>query len=451
MSRGPLFVPPFPPRNAGPVPAWRGLVGDRARNAVSGWSQRAFELPYIGRRVFGFRVHIPLDPELIQHVLLDEAASYEKPAPVRRLLAPTIGRGLLSSDGPLWREQRRIVAASFAPSAIDPLVGAFVAAAEASANGWPDEAVEDMALRATETTMRVIADTLFAGDPRLTSRQSMDHISAALEGVGDARLQVLLGLPLVPWSRRGWRARQGQLHLRRTLTALVDERIGGTGPDDFLRRLWQGLRERFDAGEARALAIDNAATFYLAGHETTANAIAWTLFLLSRQPDLQEQAAAEALAAGPLAGPERRIADRLPLLQRLLDESLRLYPPVPRFDRQAIRPDRIGDHEVRPGDIVSIWPWLLHRHRRLWDDPDGFDPDRFGPGARPRHRYQYIPFGAGPRMCVGARFAQAEALAIVATWLARFRFAPAGPALVRPSGLVTLRPEGGLRLRLTRR
>jgi cytochrome P450 len=136
----------------------------------------------------------------------------------------------------------------------------------------------------------------------------------------------------------------------------------------------------------------------------------------------------------------------------VLEESLRLYPPAPRFDRQAVAADRLGDEDVQPGDIVSIWPWILHRHQALWDRPDEFDPDRFAPGRREgRHRFQYIPFGAGPRTCVGARFATIEALTILSHWLAGWRFAPTPGRVVQPSGMVTLRPKGGLPLRLERR
>ena len=175
------FVPPRPPRGE-PVASWRGFFGERARSAVYGWSAQAFRTPYIRRKVFGWNVHIPLDPEAVQRVLLDNAANYVKPRIVKKLLRRTIGRGLLSSDGSLWREQRRIVAANFTPPAIDALVPAFARAARAEAEGWP-QGKADMAEAATATTMRIIADTLFAGDPRLTTEAAMAHITAALDGV----------------------------------------------------------------------------------------------------------------------------------------------------------------------------------------------------------------------------------------------------------------------------
>jgi cytochrome P450 len=431
------------------VRAWRSFFGERARIAVSGWSERAFTLPYMRRKVLGYTVHIPLDPDAVQRVLLDNAANYVKPDLVKRLLKPTIGRGLLSSDGALWRDQRKIVAANFAPAAIDALVPVFARAAD---EGALQGGVCDMAAAATATTMQIIADALFAGDPRLTTQAAMDHITAALDGVSEARLQVLLGLPLMPWSLRGRRARNGQVYLRRTLTQVVSDRLPGGGPDDFLGRLIRALGGKFEGEEALALAVDNAATFYLAGHETTANAITWTLFLLSEQPELQGEAAAEAAAGLARGEDDADLPERLPLLRAILEESMRLYPPVPRFDRQALAEDRLGDEEVVAGDIISIWPWLIHRHRALWEDPDAFDPGRFQPEAKAaRHRFQYIPFGGGPRLCVGARFAAAEALTVLAHWLRDWSFAPMPGREVRPSGMVTLRPAGGLPLVLERR
>jgi cytochrome P450 len=444
------FVPPYPPRGAGPVPVWRGFVGERARTAVYGWSELAFRLPYMKRRILGFNVHIPLDPDMIQHVLLDNAANYVKPAVVKRLLAPAIGQGLLTSDGGLWRDQRKIVAANFAPAAVDSLMPQFGLVGREAVGRW-SPGIRDMALEATRATMRIISNTLFSGDPRLTRESAMAHIAAALEGVSEARLQAMLGLPRIPWTRQGWKAQRGQKYLRGTLEAVVRERLPDGGPDDFLGRLIRGLGDRFEPRQAAGLAADNAMTFYLAGHETTANALTWTLYLLSQQPGLQDRVAAECAGAVALGeGPD--LPDRVPLLRRVLDESLRLYPPAPRFDREAVEADRLGDEAVMPGDIVSIWPWILHRHQALWDRPDEFDAERYTPENREgRHRFQYIPFGAGPRLCVGARFATAEALTILAHWLAGWRFDPVPGREVKVHGMVTLRPAGGMPLILSPR
>ena len=430
--------------------AWRGFFGERARTAVYGWSELAFNAWHIKRNVLGHTVHVVLKPEWIEQVLLDNAANYEKPRLVKRILAPTIGRGLLSSDADLWRAQRKIVAASFTPPAVDALVPVFARVGQSMAAAW-QPGHRDMAVEATTATMTVISEALFSGDQRLTTRDAMDHITAAMEGVSEARLQVLLGLPLVPIGPKGRRGHRGMRFLRGTLGEIVRERLSPGAPDDFVTGVIRALMERFPEEEALELAVDNAATFYLAGHETTANTTTWTLYLLSEQPELQDHAAADAKAA-LASGAGAELPERLPLLKSILEESLRLYPPVPRFDREAIVPDMIGEHEVKPGDLVSIWPWIVHRHKRLWDDPDAFDAERFSPERRKAlHRFQYIPFGAGPRTCVGARFAMAEALTILACWLANWRFRPVPGREVRVSGMVTLRPKGGLPLALERR
>ena len=441
------FVPPHPPRRAQPVATWRGFFGERSRTAVYGWSQQAFETDYIRRRVLGFTVHVLLDPAMVEHALLANAANYAKPDIVRELLDPIIGSGLLTSDGDLWREQRRIVAASFSPSAVKAQQSMFVEAARGAMSRWSDGAQFDMAAEATRTTMTVIALALFGGDHRLTSDASMRQIAAAIEGFSEARLLALMRLPQLSITRRGRAGRLGQIHLRRTLGDVVADRWDGRIKGDFLSGLIDALRDRFPPDEARALAIDNAATFYLAGHETTANALAWTLFLMGEQPGLQDELAVEARAA--LQGGESAIDGLVPRLRSFLQESLRLYPPVPRFDRQAISSDRLGDIDVAAGDIVSIWPWMLHRHAKLWHDPDAFIADRFL-GEAPRHRFQYLPFGGGARICVGAQFAMTETLTLLAHWLSEWRFVRSGLP-VRTAGMVTLRPAGGLKLTLQRR
>jgi cytochrome P450 len=440
------FVPPHPPRPEKPVATWRGFFGERARTSVFGWSQRAFDIDYLKRDILGFRVHILLDPALVQHVLLDNAVNYVKPDIVKGLLDPIIGRGLLTSDGTLWREQRKIVAASFSPAAVEAQRGMFVRAAQQAMARW-SAGRHDMAAEATRTTMTVIALALFGGDPRLTSDASMAHIAAAIEGFSEARMLALLRLPQFPVTPKGRAGKRGQVFLRKTLAEVVDDRWLGRVEPDFLTGVIAALRERFPDDEARALAIDNAATFYLAGHETTANAITWTSYLLAAQPELQEELAAEAEAA--LVGGATDVAERVPQLRLFLNESMRLYPPVPRFDRQAVAADRLGEHDVAPGDIVSIWPWMLPRHRKYWDDPDSFDIERFA-AREGHHRFQYLPFGGGPRTCVGAQFAIAEALTILAHWLSAWRFAEADHD-VRVAGMVTLRPKGGLPLKLERR
>jgi cytochrome P450 len=301
-----------------------------------------------------------------------------------------------------------------------------------------------MAQAATRLTAAIIARTLFSNDPRLASTEARRHIETVV-AAGQPRLLRVLGLEGWDMSPSMIRLRRARRYLRETLEALVRERGTGGGADDFFGGLIRAFRGDRPGPEADALAVDNAITFYVAGHETTATALTWATYLLAAQPQLQEDLRAEAqgaLGAGPIG-----LVDRVPLLRCFLDETLRLYPPVVQIIREAAADDDMCGQPVRKGELVFIYPWVLHRHRALWDRPDSFDPTRFAPErAAGLHRFQFLPFGAGPRVCVGARFATVEALVILAHWLgaARFRLPP--DLAPMPGGTITLRPRDGMPL-----
>ncbi len=441
------FIPVQPARTADWVPTWRGFFGERLRNSIYGWPEPAFDMRHRVRRVLGFNVHIIAEPDAVQRVLLDNKVNYIRPRLAQRLLSPLVGNGLLSSEGEDWRKQRKIVAPTFAPGAVAKMARGIAGVAAAQVAAWDGGSSRiDMAKAATDATMAIIANTLFSGDSRLTARAAGQHIENLIIAGGQARFTTMLGVQDFDPSPAMVRARKGRRYLRETLTALVRERGPSGGADDFFGGLIRSLHEQFPADEAESLAVDNAITFYVAGHETTANALAWTIYLLAAQPALQEEARAEAVTA-LAAGDVETLADHLPLLRQILDESMRLYPPAPRFDREAVADDRLGDVDIAKGDLVSIWPWVLHRHRALWANPDAFDHTRFAPEAKAKlHKFQYFPFGGGPRVCVGARFAMVEALVILAHWLAARRFSLPPGFRPDPVGSVTLRPRGGMPL-----
>lgn len=443
----PLFVPPFPPRSRNWPPIWTAFVGKRANNSVHGWPEEAFGSFWRTRRVFGYTVHVVSDPDAIGRVLLDNKANYERPAIVRKLLSRALGRGLFNAEGDEWRDQRRIVAPTFAPAAVARFAVDIATIARDRVAAWPTQPRRiDMAREATATTMAIIAATLFDGDPRLTTPAAARHITDMLDAAGRARMSALLGLPSFGLGTS--RAREGGRFLRETLGAMVDERGPTGGRDDFFGGLIAALFARYPSAEARELAVDNAVTFYVAGHETTANALTWTIYLLAAQPELQEELRAEARTALS-AGPAGDLETRLPKLRATLEEALRLYPPAPRLDREALADDELSGHRVAKGDLVSIWPFVVHRHSALWDRPDAFDAGRFAPERKAvLHRHQYLPFGAGPRVCVAARFAIVEALVVLAHWLVARRFATTPGQRPVPVGRVTLRPEGGMPLRV---
>ncbi len=446
MASTALFHPPAPARPADWQAPWKAFFGERRRNTLYGWPETAFTQFYHRRSLLGTPFHLISDPDMVGHILLDNKDNWIRPHIAQRILKPVLGTGLLAAEGDHWKKQRRIVAPTFAPGAVAKMADLIAVAAQRQVAGWAGgHARIDMAKAGTDATMAVIADALFSGDVRLVTPEAHRHIDSLITAGGQARLMTVLGLQDYDPTPSMARARKGRTYLRETLTALVRERGPSGGADDFFGGLIRALYDQYPADEAEELAVDNAITFYVAGHETTANALAWTIYLLAAQPRLQAEAREESVAA--LRGDAATLADRLPLLRQIVDESMRLYPPAPNFSREAAATDQLGDVAVGAGDLASINPWIIHRHHLLWSNADQFDHSRFSPENKAKqHRFQYMPFGAGPRVCVGARFAVTEALIILAYWITAREFAVPPGFRPDPLGTITLRPRGGMPL-----
>jgi cytochrome P450 len=427
---------------------WRRLSGELATNWVAGWPRAAFRERYMFARVLTVRNHIINDPDAIGRVLLENAANYEKPALIKRILAPATGWNLLVADGEIWREQRRLMAPVFTPAAVESFTQIFRDAGREQADRWALERPNrvDVAQAATHATFEVMSRSLFSGDPALTSAAASAHITATLASAGKYSVAKLIGAPWLDRSRIRRQGMKGAAFLRAQLTELIRRRQAEPSPpQDFMSRLLDAFAQSHPPAEAVDLALGNAVLFFIAGHETTANALTWALYLLGGDPEAQERAAAEAAAALAAGGSPMQVIGRLDYLRMVLEETMRLYPPATRMDRSPLTDDVLCGRPVRAGDMVTIWPWLLHRHQALWKEPDLFDPENFSPAAKARqHRFQYIPFGAGPRICIGSAFATDEALLILAEWLSRYRFGLDPDHEVIPTAAVTLRPRGGM-------
>lgn len=440
------FVPAQPPRVPDWLPNWRSLVGERLRSIVHGIAEPAFDVWHKKRQFLHLQIHVVNDPQMIGHVLLDNHVNYQRPRLTRQILKPLIGNGLLSAEGEDWRTQRKIVAPTFAPHAVAGMARLMAEATVAEMAHWPQSSQRlDMAKIATETTMAIIAKTLFSGDKRLTSPEAAAHIDCVIAAAGQPRFLRIMGLQDLDPSPAMFRQRRSRRWLRDNLTDLVRERGPSGGADDFFGGLMRALHAELPPHEAESVAVDNAIIFYAAGHETTQTALSWAIYLLAGQPALQEEARAEAVAA--VAADPATLADRLPLLRQILDETMRLYPSVLQLIREAQADDDMMGVPVKKGELIAIYPWIVHRHRGLWDNPDAFDHTRFTSANKAQqHRFQFIPFGVGPRICVGARFAITEALIILAHWLAARRFRlPLGFQPI-PYGNLTLRSKGGMPL-----
>jgi len=443
-----------PPRFRGRMPLLRFLSTLRD-SSVATYGEEMFEEAVIERRVLWQRYLIVNAPRGVQRVLLDNAGNYVKSRVARRLVEPGIGRGLLTSEGDAWRRQRRTMAPSFDHRSLMSYAPAMTEATAALLARWdllPEGAPLDISGEMMRLTLKIIARTMFSTDA--------DDIGPIVEkAVGRYQREVrpslvdLLNLPDW-WPRPGTRRWS---HIFDRLDAVIDrlvrrETVAGGESKDLLARLLEARdAETGRPMEPRELR-DQVVTIFMAGHETTAQALTWTWYLLSQHP--AEEARLQAEFERVLAGRAPRFEDlaQLRYARMVLEESMRLYPPAHTMSREALAEDEIEGHRVAKGSVVSIVPWVIHRHRTLWDRPDVFDPERFAPErAAERPRFAYIPFGGGPRICIGAGFAMTEALIILAILGQRYRLRLAPGAVVEPVGLITLRPRHGLPMRLERR
>jgi cytochrome P450 len=384
-------------------------------------------------------------PEYIEHVLLTNYTNYSKSHFLRRMLGPLLGDGLLISEGKLWRRQRSILAPAFHHKRISEYVNTMVVCTEATMARWRtitqpfDVAAEMMAL-----TLNIIARTMFStdvsGEVEIV-RRLMDVVVNLRPSIFD-----ILGLP-------EWVPRLKPMAYRRAIAEfealvwrlLADRRAKEIDQGDLLSMLLTARDPETGEGMSDKQIRDEILTIFLAGHETTAVALSWTWYLLSRHPRVEARLHDE--IGRVLGGRMPNYADLTALkwTRMVIEEALRLYPPAYRIVRTAIGEDRIGGVRVQPGAIIDINSYVTHRNPRLWPAPESFEPERFAPAAvAVRHRFAYLPFGGGPRICIGNGFAMAEAQIILAAIAQRYRVCITPNRVVQPIGLLTLRPKNGV-------
>ncbi|HEY4077829.1 MAG TPA: cytochrome P450 [Rhizomicrobium sp.] len=397
------------------------------------------------------RWHMLADPAGMKRVMLDRLSNYPKSEIMRRMLRPAIGDSLFNADGAEWKWQRQAVAPVFTHRNVLALAPAMTATAERAcarltASGGRAEMVSEM----LTATFDVICDVALSGREHFDGATFSKAIMQYFRTAGRASLLDFLGFP-------EWFPRPGELlagasvrTMHDMVAAAIDARRNQTDApaDDLLAHMLAAedpeTAHRMTAEEL----VFNMQFFIVAGHETTALALSWALYLLANAPDWQEQVRTQALAqlAGRAATPDDLAT--MPLVRQVLEEAMRLYPPVGLLARTVVEKDELCGRQMRPGDIVFLPIWALHRHELLWQRPAEFDPARFGPDIR-LDKYQYLPFGAGPRVCVGADFAMMQAQIILATLVQNFRFLPGAPT-PRPVMMMTVRPEPGVFLQVQR-
>ena len=398
------------------------------------------------------RWHMLADPAGMKRVMLDNLANYPKSEIMRRMLRPAIGDSLFNADGPAWKWQRQAVAPVFSHRNVLALAPAMTATAERAcarlaASGGHAELVAEM----LTSTFDVICDVALSGREHFDSHAFSKAITEYFRTAGRASMLDFLGFP-------DWFPRPGELLAGasvRTMHEMVGAAIearrhqAAAPADDLLTHMLDAqdpeTGRRMDAQDL----VYNMQFFIVAGHETTALAISWALYLLANAPEEQEKAREQTRRAlqGRSAEPVDLAA--MPFIRQVLEEAMRLYPPVGLLARTVIAPDELCGRQMQPNDILFLPIWALHRHELLWDRPEEFHPARFDTASGERlDKYQYLPFGAGPRGCVGADFAMMQAQIILATLIQAFEFRPSAP-LPRPVMMMTVRPEPGVFLKVT--
>jgi len=397
------------------------------------------------------------DPALAKHVLVDHAADYPKAALELQLFQALFGQGLLGIDGDLWRKHRRTMAPTFTPGSVASYAADMAASSEAFAEGWrrlPEGAVVDVSEAMNALTLTIISRTMFSAD----GAAAEPAVAQAMKGAGDLNdINVLDLVPGVSALRMKARIKRFAAIFRpldTQIARMIAAREGSANPpDDLLSRLMAARDDETGAGLSAQEIRDEVVTIFLAGHETTATAMTWIWYLLARQPAEAARLRAELDAVLGGRTPTQADLPQLAYARRFVDEALRILPPTPGISsRVAAKDDELGGLPVRKGAFMLILPWVMHRSRLNWDEPERFDPDRFLPErSQGRHRLAALPFGAGPRVCIGQLMAVNEILLILATLAQHFELELASDAPVVLRHNVTLRPDGGLPMQVRRR
>jgi cytochrome P450 len=445
-------------RTVPPGPPSRFLLGNAADVRQRGAHRFALDnLRQYGNichyRILRWPVYLISHPDYIKHVLQDNQRNYGKDTFAYRALRLILGYGLVTSQGDFWLRQRRLAQPAFHRQRIEGFAALMTRATRDMLNRWDTYAQNDepfdLAQEMTQLTLRIAGETLFGIDLTDAADEVGNAVTLGLQEVM-RRLMRHFALPLslpTPKNRRFSVALQT---LDKVVYSIIAERRRAPKDNgDLLSMLMlaqdEETRERMTDQQLR----DEIMTMMLAGHETTANALIWTWYLLTQHPDVEARLATELTEVLQRRTPTIDDLPHLPYTLMVIQESMRLYPPIYIFSRRAIQDDEIGGYRVPAGTTVSMSPFAMHRHPDYWDDPETFVPERFHlDRIAAQHRFTYIPFAAGPRQCIGQAFALTEIQLVLAAIAQRYRLRLVPGCLIEAQAAITLRPRYGMQVRL---
>jgi len=434
-----------------------GHYGELRGNPLDFFLRAFREHGDVVRMRFGWvEAHLLSHPAHAKVVLQEHWQDFSKNTPGFDKIRLVLGNGLLTSEGDFWRRQRRLMQPAFHHARLEGLANVMVKAAADLGDEWALAAragrVVDVAEDMMRLTLRIVAETLLGTDVTGQAKDIGPAVTVVLEDVNQ-RSKQMFDLPLSVPTRQNRRLARALATLDAVvLRAIAEHRQHTPSRPDLLTLLLAVRDEDTGEGMSDRQIRDEVMTIFLAGHETTANALAWTFALLSQHPRFDGEVRDEIASVLRGALPQFTDAPRLPRATMVVKESMRLYPPAWIIGRYSKTPHTFGRYRVGAGSIIFISPYVIHRHPGVWSNPEGFDPDRFTPEQESqRPRFAYFPFGGGPRICIGNAFAMLEAQLVLATLLSRFRLEllPGHTPTVQP--LVTLRPKGGLPMRVRMR
>ena len=412
----------------------------------SGLARTYGDLAYV--RMGGENLFIASDPAVIRDVLVTQNQRFHKSRGLERTKR-LLGEGLLTSEDDLHLKQRRLIQPAFHRDRIAAYAATMVAFADRVQSGWRDGDTLDVASEMSRLTLLIVGKTLLDADVDAQTREISEAMSQLMASFWTLMLpfgETLERLP-IPYLRRGRRARE---RLDQIIYGIIRERRASGGDrGDLLSMLLLAQDEEATGGGSRGMTDrqirDEAMTIFLAGHETTANALAWTWYLLSQSPDVERRMHDEIdqVLSGRL--PAMADAERLPFTTRVITESMRLYPPAWLVGRRSVADYQIDGYEVPIRSLIIMSQWIVHRDARHYPDPERFDPDRWTPEFKARlPQFAYFPFGGGPRRCIGESFAWMELVLVLATLAQRWKFdlVPGHPVI--PHAAITLRPRHGI-------
>ena len=411
----------------------------------------------------GVDLYMVNDPVVVKQVLSEQADAFPKSALLADALRPLLGDSIFTTNGEQWQRQRDMMNPAFGQAKLDVAFPVMWAATEAMldrvALAAESGGQHDIEVEMTHVTADIIFRTIFSEPLSGQDAHNVFDAFARFQALApQLMLPSLYGVRWLVWPWNVWRSRRAAHEIRSLLEKLIEprheawQRGDSMGKNDILAALMTSRDSKTGEPFAFVELVDQVAMLFLAGHETSASALTWAAYLLAKAPDVQERVHGEAMQVFGKRPPEQRDMKELTLTRNVFRETLRLFPPVGFMVRESSQTCPMRDKTVAKGASVMISPWLIHRHRERWNEPDAFNPDRFDDEAsRESIRHSYLPFGMGSRVCLGAAFALQEATLILASLIRDFQLEAVPGHTPLPVGRLTIRSDNGVRLRIVKR